>query len=438
MMRASWLFTARIAQLVMSFVGGAFVAKTYGPEQYGTLTYGLSAAFLIMLLSNLGLDSVVVRRVSQAETPGAASETILMAFMSKFAVSLCTLILCIAFLRFVVSVEYQLLLIISIVSFSFVVQSFSVIEMYFQANLKTKIIAFGIIFSSLISLVVKLFLAINTFDIWMISLATLAEFSTTAAVLMFFFFRESGSYIRKIPPLEKFKSLLSESLPLLLSILAVSIYMKVDQVMVFNLLGAENAGYYGVATRISEAFFIIPTSICALSLPYLVNLRKVSPEAYSWFFELILFVMNIFALVLIVIIVFFGEQFITVIFGDSYSQSFSILMIQTVSCVFVFLGSGINALYVSEGWGKKIMYRSMFGCVLNVVLNYVCILWFGIIGAALATMVTQFTVNVLVDLPDRDVRWTVAPKLRCLLLVPALFQLSKDAHNLKEIGVDFR
>ena len=69
--------------------------------------------------------------------------------------------------------------------------------------------------------------------------------------------------------------LLVESWPLLLSGISIMVYMKIDQIMLGQILGDESVGIYSAALRISEIWYFIPmiSSLpmmdCCIWYPYL-------------------------------------------------------------------------------------------------------------------------------------------------------------------------
>ena len=58
--------------------------------------------------------------------------------------------------------------------------------------------------------------------------------------------------------------------------------------------------------------------------------------------------------------------------------------------VFTFLGTASAQYLIAEGLTKITLYRTAFGALLNVILNYFFIPKFGIIGAAYATLIAYF------------------------------------------------
>jgi PST family polysaccharide transporter len=72
----------------------------------------------------------------------------------------------------------------------------------------------------------------------------------------------------------------SEAWPLALSSTAVLVYMRIDQIMLGEMVGDREVGVYGAAIRFSEVWYFIPVSIIVSLAPSLVELRRVNVDLY--------------------------------------------------------------------------------------------------------------------------------------------------------------
>ena len=70
------------------------------------------------------------------------------------------------------------------------------------------------------------------------------------------------------------RSLILSTWPLLLSSVIVTTYMKVDQIMLKELLTVSDVGQYAAAVVLSESWYFVPTVIIASIFPKLMRKRK--------------------------------------------------------------------------------------------------------------------------------------------------------------------
>ena len=77
-----------------------------------------------------------------------------------------------------------------------------------------------------------------------------------------------------------------------------------------------------------------------------------------------------------------------------YSQAGPVLAIHIWTGLFVFLGVARGSWIMNEGITKYAFIINSIGAVSNIVLNYYLIPQYGIVGAAMATLISQM-VSVL-------------------------------------------
>src|SRR5579862_3680867 len=59
-----WLSGDRIIRMFGALLVGTLVARYLGPNQFGLLNYGIALYGLFNIISNLGLDALIVRDIS--------------------------------------------------------------------------------------------------------------------------------------------------------------------------------------------------------------------------------------------------------------------------------------------------------------------------------------------------------------------------------------
>ena len=76
------------------------------------------------------------------------------------------------------------------------------------------------------------------------------------------------------------QDLLRESLPLILSGLTIMIYMRIDRIMLGQIIGDKAVGVYSAATRISEIWYFIPMTVSSSVMPSIFKAKEISEELY--------------------------------------------------------------------------------------------------------------------------------------------------------------
>jgi len=186
------------------------------------------------------------------------------------------------------------------------------------------------------------------------------------------------------------KRLLRDSWPLILSGVAISIYMRIDQVMIKNMLDAKAVGNYAVAVRLSEVWYFIPMAITSSVFPAIINAKKVSEKLYYSRLQKLYDLITWLAIGIALSMTLLANDIIRILFGTQYQVAAGVLRIYVWAGIFVFLGVASSQYLIAENYTKISFYRTFIGAIVNVVLNIIMIPKYGINGAAIATLVSYF------------------------------------------------
>ena len=185
-------------------------------------------------------------------------------------------------------------------------------------------------------------------------------------------------------------SLLKDSWPLIISGIAISIYMKIDQVMIREMMNVEAVGQYVAAVRLSEAWYYIPMVIVASLFPAIVNAKKQSEELYYSRIQKLYDFMVWTAIAIALPITFLSDRIVELLYGTQYNQAGSVLEIHIWTGVFVFAGVASSKWLLSENLQIFSTINTFIGVIINIGLNYFLIPRIGIEGAAWATLGSYF------------------------------------------------
>jgi O-antigen/teichoic acid export membrane protein len=114
-----------------------------------------------------------------------------------------------------------------------------------------------------------------------------------------------------------------------------------------------------------------------------------------------------------------SHEIIGLFFGRQYEGAGPVLALHTWTSVFVFLGFASSNWFVAEGLQKYSFYRTAAGAVINVGMNYILIPIYGILGAAAATLFSQFVASYFFNAFSRETRGIF--KMQTLALVKVFF-----------------
>ena len=407
-----WLFGDKVLRMGVGLIVGVWIARYLGPEQFGLLNYALAFVALFTSVSNLGLNGIVVRDLvqdpSKTETTlGSAFFLSVLGGFSAFALSL----LAISYAR---PNEALVKFIVILLSVQLILKATDIVRYWFESQVQSKYVVWmenGLfLIFSVVKVVLILAHASFIFFVW----AILAETLFVAIMLPCVYSWQGGILSAWHYRLNRMKTLLQDSWPLILSGLAIMIYMRIDQIMIGQMLGDKSVGIYSAAVRVSEIWYFIPISIVASVYPSIIDAKKTSESLYYQRLQKLYDIMVLLSLVVAIPMTFFSDWIINLLFGHAYSQSGSILAVHVWAGIFVFLGIASEKWLLIEGLQRYSLYRTLLGAIVNVTLNLLMIPKYGTIGAAYATVVSFAIAAIFFDLLQKKTRPMFIMKLRSL------------------------
>lgn len=404
----------QVLRIVAALFVGIYVARYLGPEQFGVYSYAVAFVSLFASVAGLGLNGIVVRDL--VNHPDHRDIYMGTAFWLKltgafFAFGL--VYIATLFAGNDSSTNVYILIIAS----GMIFQSLEVIDFYFQSMVLSKYVSMCRLVQLTVSSALKLAFIFNQADLFWFVLISLIDQLTLAVSLAFAYWRQNiGSFFRWLD-LNKAKTMLKNSWPLIFSSIAVTLYMRIDQIMIKEMLGEREVGLFSAAVRLSEAWYFIPVIVVSSVFPSIVKAKKYSEVLYRHRLQMLCTSLTWLAILLALPMTFLSDWLITLLYGTAYRDAGSVLSIHIWAAVFVFLGVSSGVFFTIENYTKKSLCRTTVGCVINVLLNYVLIPRYGINGAAVATVLSQLAANYLYDLFDKTTKELLVIKTKALIPV---------------------
>ena len=383
----SWLMFGKMLSMIVGFL----IARYLGPVSFGDLSFADALTAIVAAVGTLGLDSFIIREI--IKEPNKKNEILGTSLAMRLAVNL--LIIPISIGLYLLFHEFSdhpgkpLTLIIILLSIASFFKSFNVIDSYFQSQVQSKYVVKVQNIVVILSAVVKILLVwLNMPLIYFAAALTFDAFILALGLVWMYYSR--GFDMRQWTfNLSRAKSLLQQSFPLILSAVMVSIYMKIDQVMLKN-VGSAEVGIYSAAAKISEAWYFIPLAIVTSVFPAIINARQTDLERYHKRLKNLYDLLVFMSLPVAIVLSFFGTDLIHLLYGNRFEGAGTMLSIHIWSGIFVFLGVASSQYLLAEGYTKISFQRTAFGAVANILLNLWLIPLYGGIGASIATLIACF------------------------------------------------
>lgn len=210
-------------------------------------------------------------------------------------------------------------------------------------------------------------------------------------------------------------SLLRESMPLLLSGIAVMIYMRLDQFMIAAILDSRRVGLYSAVVTLSEAPLVLPAILLRAALPALTRLAVTNPVELQVRFEKLLRITFYFHAIAAILFCVFAHTIVHALYGPMFADSVPAFQIIVLGAPFVAMGVLSSAWLVIHRQTDHALKRTLLGVLTNVTLNLILIPKFGIAGAAMATFIAQIIATYVADACYSKTRQLFLVKSRAML-----------------------
>lgn len=383
----SWLFAEKIFSMGLGLVITIWMARYLGPVQYGIYNYAASFVALFGVLSSLGLEKLVTKEL--LSNPHENNQIMGTSFALQL-IGATLLIPVAAFSVAKVRPDNELIFIMVLIFASaMLLRSFEVIKFWFESHVQAKQSARIYAISVFISVLIKAVLIVIEAPLVAFAWVVFIESVVVAVGLVTVYLKRSNKITKWKVSFDKAKYLLKEAWPLILAGTLYTIYTRIDQIMLGDMVGDKAVGIYAAAVKISEGWMFIPAILATSLFPAMLNARKNNYELYLQRTQHLLNLMALLGLGAGIFIVFVASPFVDIAFGTLYEASASVLIVHIWGGVFTAMSTIAYRYFIAEGLQKSSFYRGLIGAIVNIVLNYFFIPLYGAMGAAVATVISQ-------------------------------------------------
>ncbi len=414
-----WLFGDRVIRMGLGMVVGVWVARYLGPGLFGLFAYVQAVIALFVGFSNAGLDYIVIDElVGRPRRRSRVLGTTLALRLVGALLALFSSLLVV----FLADPGHDLVqLMAAVMGSAMVFQAFDTIDLWFQSQVQSRVPVLVKNTVFLFMALLKISLTLAKAPLIAFACATLAE-ATIVALCLAMVYR----YQLKEDPgtwqadLLMARHLLRASWPLILSGLTITVFMRIDQIMLNHLSTSRAVGIYAAASRLTEVWYFIPTAAVSSVLPSLVEARKEGREAFDRRFQTFCRMMVGLAVVIVLPMTFLAKPLMVALYGDAFADAGPILALHIWTALFAFQGVAQGPWFVIENLMKLNLLRTLAGALVNVGLNLVLIPRLGGLGAAIASLVATATANLFMNYFDRRTRGLFWILVRSFNIFPGL------------------
>lgn len=409
---AAWIIAGRVIQMILSLFIGILTARYLGPGNYGLINYGNAYVGFFTAISNLGLNSIIVKEF--VDHPNEQGETIGSVLFMRLISSVFSAVAIISIVSIIDNNEPITIAVVALCSLGLVFQIFETFNYWFQNQYKSKITSIATLIAYLITSIYRIILLIFGKDVQWFAFAASIDYIVLAVILFIAYKKNHGEKLRV--SIRKSKALLKISYNYILSSMMVAIYGQTDKLMLKQMLDEDAVGYYSTATALCTMWTFVLNAIIDSMFPTILRLAQKDKNAFEGKNRQLYAIVFYICCFVSVCFVLFGEFAIGILYGEDYLPAAPVLSAVTWYTAFSYLGVARDAWVISEGKQKYLKY--MYGCaaIMNVIINALLIPVMGAVGAAVASLITQIFTSIVLPMFFKEMRPNVKLMLEAILL----------------------
>jgi len=417
---SGWLSAGTVFRMGLGLLVGLWVARYLGPSRFGQLNYAVALTSLFASLASLGSNSIVIREL--VKYPERRDVLLGSAMTLRLIGAALAMLGVIFFVRLMRPGDTLTLWLVVLSAVGFIFQSINVIDLYFQAKVQSKYTVFSAGGAFLLMSLLKVALISMAAPLIGFAWAGLGEGLLMAGFLLVAYRMTNQSLWKWRIDFGVMLGILKDSWPLILAGISVMIYMRVDQILIGQMLNDKEVGLYSAAAKISEIWYFIPTAIATSTLPALIESKKQNAELYERRLQKLSDLLVRVAVVVAVAMTFLSKPIIKLLFGHSYEGSSPALSVLIWSGIPFSFGGVWGNWMTSENRTKTMFLFHLNAAVVNLLLNLLLIPRFGILGSAYATLISYWVPLVVTMAIMKSQHEALLMLTKSLIPIPSLFK----------------
>ena len=365
------------------------IANFLGAENYGEFTLFISYAAVCQIFCLVGLDQYLIKIIPVLDKKKSKDQFILSFFIFIFFYLLCA---CIIFFLFPLKYKFYFFLYLFLKSISLLIDGY--LQGYFLAD-KVFFIndTLGNLLKVALILISNLFFNLKIEHIILIVIVTefFLLFCKTSCKEIFCF-KHSGFKIER----KNIVKTISYSFSFFLISGFVIILNNIDKIMIEKTLSFYYVGIYKIVQNYSYVINIF-ISPFVIFWPMISNYYNKS-QFYQIESKLIeIREIVIFSAIPLYIFFLFNYNFLINLFDQSIdcSNLFLLFFFMATAVLFDAISGPVGAILTMTNYSKHYLLNNVLTLIINIILNFIFVRWWGVDGIALGTLISVIFNNLI-------------------------------------------
>jgi O-antigen/teichoic acid export membrane protein len=378
----------QILLIIAPIITTPYLSRIIGQSGNGIFTYTQSIANYFVLFAQLGISNYGVRTIAEC---GDDRKRRSATFWNAFAMSaIVGTVVTAAYVAYMLLFGRDRLLIYALWSM-WILGSFLDVSWLMFGMQEFRIPTIRNFITKLASVIFIFAFVKGPNDVWAY-VAAIAGSYLANSILIWPFVKDYVDWVR--PTWAETKKHFKPNLVLFVPVIASSLYVLFDKIMLGSMAGMEQTGLYDYAEKISKMPLAVITALGSVVLPRMSEVfRAGRMEEGKKLIEQTMWFMLACAFALMFGIIGIARDFVPVFFGPGYSACVPIMSLLSVIIPLICSSNVIGVQYLLPSHRDMDYTKSLLaGAFVNISINLFSIPAAGALGAAFATVAAELAV----------------------------------------------
>lgn len=396
-----WLAAANIVSSLFGAVLFIYLARALGPDSFGYFSYALTIVFFLANFVDMGLSTYGIREIAKnrARVSDYASEIVSFRFL---VASLLFFLLAIATILSSHSTILKTIIIASsLMLFTFALAT----EWAFQGIEKMGMVFISFAVTSFLQLGLTYLFVKNPSDLLR---APIIYFAATIPILLSYLKILNFKALLKVDDLKKIFSYLSSSLVIWSIAIFAQVYNGLDILIVGLFRPIQDVAYFTIARRVIGAFILFMIFLTNAVLPRLSSTFCNDPSLFKATTRKFLKLAIALTIFILLPSIFLCERVMVFAVGRDYIPAVLPLNIMMIGLIFVLFNLPYSTGLIACGMERDVMIQTAASAALSLLLNFIIIPRYGIIGASISfTIIEIFAFVWIFWIYEKKIRFKI-------------------------------
>lgn len=392
-------FVYHILTWIIPLITTPYISRVIGPDNIGRHSYSYSVAYYFVMFAMLGLSNYGNRAIALAgDNKKEVSRVFWSIYYGQIFMSVLSMLAYIVYiLLFSSDKTLDLIMGIYVISALFDVSWF----FFGRENFKSLVIVNT--FIKIVNAVLVFALVREKTDLYMYSFIVVGS-TILSQIYLWGGMLKTVEFVR--PHYNEIKVHIKPNMLLFIPVVAISLYRYMDKIMLGIICLKSEVGFYECCERIVQIPSTLVNALGIVMLPRIAKLisqgNKNSAESHMkksiQFCMCIIFSMT-FGIMAV------SDVFVPWFYGEGYGKCVDLFLILLPSCWFLAFANVIRTQYLIPFCKDKIYVTSIIvGALLNLGVNALLIPRYQSVGAAIGTLIAEFSVCIIQTISVRNER----------------------------------